>query len=75
MDTRDGTIHTFTPEQWDALQDAYRRGIDETAKFMLPMTSVKPTQKQLKYMKVGRNDPCPCGSGLKLKKCHLGKPV
>jgi uncharacterized protein YecA (UPF0149 family) len=19
---------------------------------------------------VGRNDPCPCGSGLKFKKCH-----
>ncbi len=24
-------------------------------------------------MKVGRNDPCPCGSGLKYKKCCLGK--
>ena len=24
-------------------------------------------------MKVGRNDPCPCGSGKKFKKCHLGK--
>lgn len=23
--------------------------------------------------KVGRNEPCPCGSGKKLKKCH-GKP-
>jgi len=22
------------------------------------------------YPKVGRNDPCPCGSGLKYKKCH-----
>lgn len=22
---------------------------------------------------VGRNDPCPCGSGLKFKSCHLGK--
>lgn len=21
--------------------------------------------------KIGRNDPCPCGSGLKYKKCHL----
>lgn len=20
--------------------------------------------------KVGRNDPCPCGSGMKFKKCH-----
>ena len=23
--------------------------------------------------KIGRNDPCPCGSGLKYKSCHLGK--
>ena len=25
--------------------------------------------------KVGRNDPCPCGSGKKYKKCCLGKPT
>lgn len=25
--------------------------------------------------KVGRNDPCPCGSGKKFKKCCLGRPV
>ncbi|OPX36318.1 MAG: hypothetical protein B1H13_14740, partial [Desulfobacteraceae bacterium 4484_190.3] len=24
-------------------------------------------------MKIGRNDPCPCGSGKKFKKCHLGR--
>lgn len=24
--------------------------------------------------KVGRNDPCPCGSGKKFKKCCLNKP-
>lgn len=23
--------------------------------------------------KIGRNDPCPCGSGLKYKRCHLGR--
>lgn len=28
-----------------------------------------------KNMKVGRNDPCPCGSGLKYKKCCLGKSI
>jgi len=27
----------------------------------------------LKTSKVGRNDPCPCGSGLKYKKCCAGK--
>ncbi|HBO0861634.1 SEC-C domain-containing protein [Pseudomonas aeruginosa] len=24
----------------------------------------------LKIKKTGRNDPCPCGSGAKFKKCH-----
>ncbi|OGM91870.1 preprotein translocase subunit SecA [Candidatus Wolfebacteria bacterium RIFCSPHIGHO2_01_FULL_48_22] len=28
------------------------------------------SQRSSPYGKVGRNDPCPCGSGLKYKKCH-----
>lgn len=24
---------------------------------------------------IGRNDPCPCGSGRKFKKCHLGLQI
>lgn len=24
---------------------------------------------------VGRNEPCPCGSGRKFKQCHLGRPI
>ena len=30
----------------------------------------KPTEK---LVKVGRNDPCPCGSGKKYKFCCMGK--
>ena len=35
-------------------------------------TSTAPVQVQQRivYDKVGRNDPCPCGSGKKYKKCH-----
>lgn len=29
-----------------------------------------PAQMDPKYSKVGRNDPCPCGSGKKFKQCH-----
>ncbi len=29
--------------------------------------------KKLEYEHVGRNEPCPCGSGKKYKKCHRGK--
>ena len=32
--------------------------------------SVKRSPVVNKTPKVGRNDPCPCGSGLKYKKCH-----
>ena len=37
--------------------------------------NVKSTQAILKNepaknKKIGRNKPCPCGSGLKYKKCH-----
>ncbi len=31
------------------------------------------TQKNNKKKKIGRNDPCPCGSGKKYKKCCLDK--
>jgi preprotein translocase subunit SecA len=32
--------------------------------------STTATVKDAKYANVGRNDLCPCGSGLKFKKCH-----
>lgn len=37
------------------------------------MDIIKPIRMNLKTGKVGRNDPCPCGSGLKYKKCCAGK--
>jgi uncharacterized protein YecA (UPF0149 family) len=30
----------------------------------------KPKPFKRSVPKVGRNDPCPCGSGLKYKRCH-----
>ena len=32
-----------------------------------------PTRPALE--RIGRNDPCPCGSGLKYKKCCLDRPA
>lgn len=40
----------------------------ETKKKLVKAESASPTQA---LKKVGRNDPCPCGSGLKYKKCGL----
>ena len=30
----------------------------------------KAKARPIKKQKIGRNDPCPCGSGLKFKHCH-----
>jgi len=27
-------------------------------------------QEHERYKKIGRNEPCPCGSGVKFKRCH-----
>ncbi|MBO7500754.1 MAG: preprotein translocase subunit SecA [Fibrobacterales bacterium] len=35
-----------------------------------PVRQASPVQQPRQYPKVGRNDPCPCGSGKKYKKCH-----
>jgi len=48
-----------------------RRGSPETIKkIVLPESKTSSDPK----VRIGRNDPCPCGSGLKYKKCH-GKAV
>lgn len=36
-----------------------------------PGFSYKPAPRHL--IKVGRNDPCPCGSGKKYKECHASE--
>jgi uncharacterized protein YecA (UPF0149 family) len=63
MDTRSGEIHTF---------EAVAAMNAEDQKYMRPM-ALDPTPLQRRTGKVGRNDPCPCGSGQKLKRCCLGK--
>lgn len=32
---------------------------------------IPPTEKQIRRGRIGRNDPCPCGSNKKFKKCCL----
>jgi uncharacterized protein len=40
------------------------------ANIMNYMKNIKDGQIIHMAAKPGRNDPCPCGSGLKYKKCH-----
>ncbi len=41
----------------------------ETLQKILAYQNKKPSVRE--YAKIGRNDPCPCGSGLKYKNCCL----
>lgn len=63
MDTRDGRIY----------QDIHSVP-DEAMPYIIPM-EIDPTPHQLGRMRVGRNHPCPCGSGKKFKKCHLSPEI
>ncbi|HUI96654.1 MAG TPA: DUF1186 domain-containing protein [Xanthobacteraceae bacterium] len=55
------------PETWEG-RERRERGRDERVLWTAADgPAVNP------YKNVGRNDPCPCGSGKKFKKCCLGK--
>ncbi|MBR6898147.1 MAG: SEC-C domain-containing protein [Lachnospiraceae bacterium] len=53
--------------EWDALITPERR--KELYKEQRSSTTI------VKPKKIGRNDPCPCGSGKKFKACCLGKGI
>ncbi len=56
----------------DALEKEFKRKKErdlEAAQFAGAGDASQPTQRRTGE-KVGRNDPCPCGSGKKYKKCH-----
>jgi preprotein translocase subunit SecA len=49
-------------------------GVAEAAEYAVDATAEPPPQVETRRLsdeeRVGRNDPCPCGSGKKYKKCH-----
>jgi preprotein translocase subunit SecA len=66
----------YTPEQIDGMRKAMVDSqLENSLLGRLVEMKVDPTKKQMarKPPKVGRNEPCPCGSGKKFKKCHLRK--
>jgi hypothetical protein len=57
-------------QQWER-QLEYRR--DELRRMELRLRSPAPSQPSTSPSRsVGRNEPCPCGSGVKYKRCHGG---
>jgi preprotein translocase subunit SecA len=51
-------------------EEARRRQAREQNLVYSSGDSSAPATKKREVAKVGRNDPCPCGSGKKFKKCH-----
>ncbi|HSW73828.1 MAG TPA: SEC-C metal-binding domain-containing protein, partial [Candidatus Limnocylindria bacterium] len=52
------------------LEEKRERELEEINLSAAAEPSGKVSQEQRSEPKTGRNDPCPCGSGLKFKKCH-----
>ena len=68
------------PEHMDLDEDLENRAADmipilvqdlHKARLALQKTAASPTPANQNRRKTGRNDPCPCGSGKKFKKCCL----
>ncbi len=55
------------------MADLLRRG--RYADEVMDILAAEETQWREAAARVGRNDPCPCGSGRKTKVCHLAAPA
>ena len=58
-------------KQKEIIEERERADIPEPAQSKpRPSRRAIVSQKPIRNVKVGRNDPCPCGSGKKYKQCH-----
>jgi len=72
MDRETGRIHDMESAE-------FMRRVEKAPEIRQRMMEmlVPPTEKQMarRPPKVGRNETCPCGSGMKFKKCCLLVPL
>lgn len=61
-------LHKSRPELFTVLKRRYKE-IKEAGKETIKKYKADPLQEARSKIKIGRNDPCPCGSGKKYKKC------
>jgi len=73
MDTRTGQI--WSSEDVTELRKRASQGDNEAREILshLSPMHINPTPAQTERKKVGRNDPCPCGSGKKFKRCCMDR--
>lgn len=81
FDLSDGELKfSETPEQRDVLARQIPESLAAIYRFWLPHREaahelLMASTVRREHPKVGRNDPCPCGSGKKFKKCCGGTPT
>ena len=68
MDTTNGRIYAI-----EGLREKFSELSDTEFQSRFKPMEVAPTPRQIERRpsKIGRNDPCPCGSGNKFKRCCL----
>ena len=75
VDIMDVASEEMTPEQESAigtLAEAKAASVENiVGAEQMPTFRFTKTRPVVRDYKIGRNDPCPCGSGLKYKKCCL----
>lgn len=63
-----------TPEKREELLVLMAAGLHQSYQYFKPQRQAEANAKASEYRrsraKIGRNDPCPCGSGKKYKQCH-----
>ena len=68
------TVHLYSKEEIEQLQRKHQEELEaqlaasKAAQEQAEAGNEKTVRRQ--GNKVGRNDPCPCGSGKKFKHCH-----
>jgi len=64
-------LEQVAPKQKEILEERNQSNSPgQTEKVAVPPKRTVTAQQPTKNVKVGRNDPCPCGSGKKYKHCH-----
>ncbi len=59
----------------EELEEEANRQLDDKDRVFVDMKQRTPLTKWARKNKTGRNQPCPCGSGIKYKKCCYGKVI
>ncbi|MDQ6991658.1 MAG: preprotein translocase subunit SecA [Mariprofundaceae bacterium] len=69
-EVREKTIHTLYNVQVDEQEEVAPEPEQEQIVYNRAQAEEPVQTFKRKYPKVGRNEPCPCGSGKKYKQCH-----